>query len=194
MAGFCRRASSSASRPAPLGQTITMKKLYLLRHAKSSWEASDVPDHDRPLAARGERAALLMGRYMAQERLVPDLILCSTALRSVQTRELAAEQWPVSPPTEFDRSLYLNGKRAILQRLAKVGDEVGSVLVIGHNPDLQDLTLALSSPGNGTLRLQAQAKFPSGALAVLHLPIHHWSEVLHTHGSLVDLAMPKELV
>lgn len=184
----------SVTAGASYDQTNTMKKLYLLRHAKSSWEASDVPDHDRPLAARGERAALLMGRYMAQTGLVPDLILCSTALRSVQTRALAVSQWDTVPPTEYDRSLYLNGKRAILQCLARVDDEVGSVLVIAHNPDLQDLTLALSSHGNGALRQQAQAKFPSGALAVLHLPVHHWSEILASHGSLVDLALPKELV
>ncbi len=171
-----------------------MKKLFLLRHAKSSWEQPELADHERPLSPRGERSALVMGRYMAQRRLIPDIILCSTARRTVETRLLTLSQWPSEPPTEFDRKLYLSGARAIMMRLAQLDDTLRSAMVIGHNPDLQDLTLRLSAGSNMPLRSIAEAKFPTSALAVLHLPTDRWADVLHLTGILVDLETPKKLV
>ena len=171
-----------------------MKKLYLLRHAKSSWEAADLADHDRPLGPRGERASLVVGRYILQRGLIPDLIICSTARRSRETRDLAAGQWPAQPPTQYDQEIYLNGRRAILKRLSRVNTDIGSVLVVGHSPDLQDLTLALAAGGDVPLRRKAREYFPTGTLAVFHLPIETWSNILRSEGTLVELVTPKSLV
>lgn len=171
-----------------------MKKLYLLRHAKSSWEAADLADHDRPLGPRGERGALVVGRYILQRGFIPDLIICSTARRARETRDLAVGQWPAVPQTRYDHEIYLNGRRAILKRLSRVDRPVGSVLIVGHSPDLQDLTLALAAGGDVPLRRKAQEHFPTGTLAVFHLPIDAWSDILRSEGTLVELVTPKSLV
>ena len=171
-----------------------MKNLLLLRHAKSSWDAVDLADHDRPLGPRGERAALVVGRYILQRGLVPDLVICSTARRARETRSLASSQWPLQPETTYAHDVYLNGRRAILELLSKTDDSVGSVMVVGHSPDLQDLTLALASGGDVPLRRKAKDQFPTGTLAMLRLPIDTWKGVLNTSGTLVELTTPKNLV
>ena len=175
-------------------KSLDMKKLYLLRHAKSSWEALDMADHERPLAARGERAALVMGRYIEQRRLLPDLVLCSTAVRSIETLRLTATQWSGTPKTEFDRSLYLTGQRAILERIAAVDRSVTAVMVIAHNPDLQDLTVRLIGGEDVPMRQLAERKFPTAALAVFHLAIERWSDIRSATGTMVELETPKTLV
>ncbi len=171
-----------------------MKRLSLLRHAKSSWEASGLADHDRPLERRGERAALVMGRYIAQQSLVPDLVLCSTAVRATETRALVVSQWPGEPPTDYDRGLYLSGVAAIRRRVSQVDDGVGHVLVIGHNPDLQDLTLTLAAGNHAPLRRKAEQKFPTAALAVMHFSFDRWSALMKSQGTLCVVAAPRDLV
>lgn len=171
-----------------------MKKLYILRHAKSSWDAMDLPDHDRPLAPRGERAALVMGRYMAQRDLIPDMVICSTATRSVETLRLVASQWECDVPAVRDRSLYLTGARTIRQRVAQTEEPVKVILVIGHNPDLHDLTVELAEPGSQAHRRLAETKFPTSALAVFHFTISDWPSLRSASGTLVDLKTPKVLV
>ena len=171
-----------------------MKKLYVLRHAKSSWEDMDLPDHDRPLAPRGERAALVMGRYMAQRALVPDLVICSTATRSLETLRLVSSQWESDVPVIRDRSLYLTGARTIRQRVAQTEEPTNVILVIGHNPDLHDLTVALAEPDSQAHRRLAEIKFPTSALAVFHFAIPDWPSLRSASGTLVDLKTPKVLV
>lgn len=171
-----------------------MKRLSVLRHAKSSWEHSDLADHDRPLELRGERAALLMGRYMAQQRLIPDVILCSTAARAKATQALVVSQWPAAPDTTFDRQLYLTGVPTIRRRIARTADEVEHILVIGHNPDLQDLVLTLAAGNHAPLRRKAESKFPTAALAVLQFSFGTWSSLPSSKGTLCELTVPRELV
>src|SRR6056297_1143050 len=91
-----------------------MRTLYVLRHAKSGWDDPTLHDHDRPLDLRGERAALIMGRYMAQRRFVPDLVLCSTARRAQETRALPAAQWGAEPRLGSARAPVRYGERALL--------------------------------------------------------------------------------
>ncbi len=171
-----------------------MKTLLLLRHAKSGWDDPDLADHDRPLDWQGERAALVIGRYMQQEDLIPELVLCSTARRAMETHWLVSSQWTNPPPAEFDRGLYLTGDRALLHRLAQVDDRFKSVLVVGHNPDLHDLVLALARRGDPALLAAARDRFPTAAFAVIKLPIEHWAEILTATGFLLGLATPKTLV
>lgn len=171
-----------------------MKQLCLLRHAKSDWGDPSLPDHDRPLSERGERAAPAVGRYIAQRGLVPDLVLCSTARRAVDTLALVVPQWPAQPPVEHDPGLYLCGEVALRKRLAALPDGVDRVLLVGHNPDLQDLLETLSGGAQTPLMRQALEKFPTGAFAVLDLPIDRWRAVARTTGRLVDFTTPKALV
>jgi phosphohistidine phosphatase len=167
-----------------------MKQLYLLRHAKSSWDDSSLDDHDRPLAPRGECAARLIARYVRDKGIRPGLVLCSTALRATQTLEpLRAE---IGGDTEvlIERELYGALHDEILNRLRHVPESVGSVLMIGHNPGMEDLALALF--GRGPLRLRLEEKFPTAALATLAVSVV-WSQLGRGNAELVDYVTPKDL-
>lgn len=171
-----------------------MKTLYVLRHAKSGWDDPDLADHDRPLDLRGERAALVMGRYLAQRRFIPDLILCSTARRAVDTRTLVTSQWPEEPRVVCDRTLYLTGEKTVLQRLAGVPDDVRAVLLIAHNPDLHELAVALARRGDQERLADLAAKFPTAAFAAIKLPLDRWADVAGVAGTLINYTVPKQLV
>ncbi len=188
-----RRSPDDASEIPELPDSA-MRTLYVLRHAKSGWDDPTLHDHDRPLDLRGERAALVMGRYMAQRRFVPDLVLCSTAVRAQQTRALAATQWGAEPPVESDRDLYLTGERMLLKRLAQVPDEVRAVLLVGHNPDLHDLVVALARRGSEELLAGLAARFPTAAFAAIKLPLLHWKDIAGAAGTLFCYTVPRELV
>lgn len=171
-----------------------MKTLYLLRHAKSDWSLPGQDDHDRPLASRGERAALLIGRYIAQNQTPPDTILCSSATRARQTLDLAASQWPEKPPVTVDSALYLAGAAGLKARLAKLSDSIDLVMVVGHNPDMQELTRNLAKDGPRDLMDAVASKFPTAALAAISLPIDRWQDIKGAAGTLLKFATPKQLV
>ncbi|MEQ8967073.1 MAG: histidine phosphatase family protein [Azospirillaceae bacterium] len=171
-----------------------MKTLYLLRHAKSAWDDPTLDDHDRPLAPRGERAAVLMGRYLAQCQIAPELVLCSTARRAMDTRALAFSQLGGEPTTEFERALYLAGRKGVLARLAAVAGGYASILVIGHNPDLHDLARGLADTGDPSGLSALAAKLPTAGFVALELDIDDWADIAKAHGRLVDFKAPRDLV
>lgn len=170
-----------------------MKTLYLLRHAKSDWSDDGLSDHDRPLAARGEKACPAMGRYLADHGFVPDRVLCSTAERARDTLARVASQWDRMPPTDFDQALYLASPARILRRLADAPDDAASVMVVGHNPGLNQILERLAVNGDGEARRNAAEKFPTCAFAAIELPIDRWSEVEGAEGTLVHFTTPRTL-
>jgi phosphohistidine phosphatase len=163
-----------------------MRHLYLLRHAKSSWKETGIPDHDRPLAGRGRKAAKAMAKYLHAEGVRPDLVLCSSATRARQTFErlepLKARE------VHIERELYGADAATLLARLRDVPEGVGSVMVIAHNPGIEDLTrvLALSDGELGE-------KFPTGALATLAFSDREWASLERGTAELVDFVRPREL-
>src|SRR4051794_26437716 len=122
-----------------------MKRLYLLRHAKSSWKDPGLADHDRPLAGRGRRAAKAVARHLREQGIDPELVLCSTARRARETLE-RLEPALGRGAVRVEPVLYGADAGALLEHLRGVSDAVGSVLVIGHNPGLQRLALGLARP------------------------------------------------
>ena len=148
-----------------------MKRLYVLRHAKSSWDDPARSDHDRPLAPRGRRAAKSMARHMREQHVEPELVLCSTAKRALQTLE-RIEPALGRRAVQVEAELYAAGAQELLERLQAVDDAVGSVMVIGHNPGLEDLVLALARPS--PRRREVEAKYPTAALATLDLDAGRW--------------------
>jgi len=163
-----------------------MKRLYLLRHAKSSWKDTTLADHDRPLAGRGRRAAAAMADHMAQHQIVPDLVLCSTAVRTRETYERLQ-----AAPVRFERRLYAASADDLLELVRTLPDDVGTVLLIGHNPGIEDLALRLARPSPERDRLQA--KFPTAALATLELTGSRWSELEPGCASLIAFVRPSDL-
>lgn len=171
-----------------------MRTLYLLRHAKSSWEDSSLADHDRPLAPRGRRAAPAMGRLMREEGFVPELVLCSTSERTRTTWARVAPFLGDDLQVEFDRELYGASAGRLLQIVRDLTDDVSRVLLIGHNPGLEMLANALAGeegPADELARMRR--KFPTAALAVLAADEEHWS-ALEAGGCRLDrFVRPKDL-
>jgi phosphohistidine phosphatase len=164
---------------------MSFKQLELLRHAKSSWADPDLADHDRPLNARGRAAAALVGRHLHQETAPPDLVLCSSATRTRQTLKLLELGGKVQVKVEDD--LYGAGSASLLARLKAVPATVGTVLLIGHNPGMEDLARLLDRDG-----LASVEKFPTAALAVLRFDIGAWSELNPGTGHLATFFTPRD--
>lgn len=167
-----------------------MKTLILLRHAKSDWADPSLGDHDRPLAPRGRAAAPLMGAWLKAHGPMPDLVLCSTATRARQTLELVLQAWGIAPETNFDRGLYLAGGAGVLAWLRRAPDTAATVLLVGHNPDLEQLSRRLATDGDPAALARLAAKYPTAGLAVIELPGDRWADAAGP-GRLLAFETPK---
>jgi len=170
-------------------------QLFLLRHAKSSWDDLSIPDHDRPLSKRGRKAAATMRQLFKSEKITPELIYVSSAQRTMQTLELL-QPWERPPKVEVKKALYMAPAPQILELLRKIPDSARVVLLIGHNPGLQELAILLlggddraaeDTPG----RRLADA-YPTGALAQFALDCP-WSQTGSGAGRLTRFVTPREL-
>jgi phosphohistidine phosphatase len=141
------------------------RKLVLMRHAKSAWP--DVPDHDRPLARRGQRDAPVMGRWLLTAGHRPDQVLCSTARRARETWQLAQARLGCTPPVSFDDRVYTDPARRLLDLIRQVDPSLGAVLLVGHDPAIPELALMLANSRAPALIERMQVKFPTAAIAVL---------------------------
>ncbi len=173
-----------------------MRRLLLLRHAKSD-RTSSVRDHDRPLAPRGRRDAPAIGKLMRKQDLMPNRVLCSGAKRTRQTWELVSPQIGPEPEVEFSEALYLTPWNAIVNLLRQTPAATKTLLVIGHNPGLEDCAAALLRPkagaGEGPRRAAMGAKFPTAALAVLDCDISEWSQLAPGCAALAAFMRPRDL-
>jgi phosphohistidine phosphatase len=170
-----------------------MKRLYLLRHAKSDRSDPDLVDSKRPLNRRGRRAAPAIGRLMRKEKLIPDVTLCSTARRTLETWEALAPALKTEVPLKTSRRLYLAGPGQILRQIRELPEAADSALVIGHNPGLQSLALDLVGGGDAAGRTRLAAKLPTAGLVVLDFPVDQWSEIGAGAGTLERFVAPRDL-
>ncbi|MFD5478274.1 SixA phosphatase family protein [Streptomyces hawaiiensis] len=166
------------------------RRLVVLRHAKSAWPL-DVADHERPLAPRGRRDAPAAGRALADADLLPDLALCSTAVRARRTWDLAAAEWGTPPPVRRDRRLYAAGPSGLLTVVHEVPAEVETLLLIGHNPGLEELVLALAGDGLDDTLEQVRTKFPTSAIAVLSWRGTAWRALAPGTALLTSVTVPR---
>lgn len=171
-------------------------RLLLLRHAKSDW-SKDIDDHDRALSERGRKAAPEMARYMQSNDYLPEAVLCSTARRTKDTLELLLSAWIKKPPVRFERGLYLSEWPALLATLKKAPAQVSPLLLVGHNPGIEQLAIALArQPNDAAERARLKRltqKFPTAALAVLDFEIQSWRNLKPGFGQLADYVRPKDL-
>jgi phosphohistidine phosphatase len=170
-----------------------MLTLSLLRHAKSDWSSPGMDDFDRPLAERGRIAAPRMGAYMAGEGLRPQLILCSSARRTRQTLDLVLPELAHKPDVQFEKGLYLAPASLMLARLHKVADGVAHVMMVGHDPGMHELAVALSGTGDPQSLRALGVKFPTAGLAVIAFDTAHWAQVAPGAGRLLRFVTPKTL-
>lgn len=170
-----------------------MFRLMFLRHAKSSWPSSRMQDAARPLSERGEAAARLMGAYMAHHSLIPDRILCSPARRTRETWAGIATQWPVNMDVVFDQRLYEATPQSILSVIRGQDEAARTLLVIGHNPGLQEAAELLIAAGDVELRERLREKFPTAALAVIDFAIDQWRSIHERSGRLDRYVVPRSV-
>lgn len=143
-----------------------LRRLVVLRHAKSA-RPEGVEDHRRPLAPRGTRDAPAAGRALAEADCLPDLALCSPAVRARRTWQLASAEWGTPPPVRYDPRLYAADVPDLLEVVREVPPEVETLLLVGHNPGLEDLVLDLAGDGLDDTLDRVRTKFPTSAIAVL---------------------------
>ncbi|WP_332683056.1 SixA phosphatase family protein [Bosea sp. (in: a-proteobacteria)] len=169
-----------------------MRRLMLLRHAKSSWPANTV-DRDRPLAVRGREAAPVMGRYLAEELLFPDLVLISPAKRTAETWELVRPMLPEKPGTHFEPRIYESPSERLLKVVQEVEPTVRTLLMIGHNPGFEELATRLASHGDRYAAARMTQKYPTCGLAVLDFDIEDWRDLVPRSGRLDRFVTPASL-
>jgi phosphohistidine phosphatase len=171
-----------------------MRRLLLLRHAKSDWSRPGQPDRNRALNARGRSAAPIVGAYLAQHGLVPELALVSTAERTRETWALLAPHLPRMPKVVFEDRLYNAGPDAILELVQEAPRGAATLLVLGHNPGMQQLAAALSASGDVETRARIGEKFPTAALAVIGFAAADWAGARVQGGRLERFVVPAKLV
>ena len=171
-----------------------MRRLLLLRHAKSSWDNPRLADFDRPLNPRGRRDAPRMGIAMRAWGYVPDLVLCSTARRTRDTWALIGPRLAADVPVTYLDRLYEADAETLLCAVRNAPPGAGTVLLIGHNPGIEILTRRLAGPGSDPAGLrQVNAKYPTCALAVLGLENGDWSGLRDRGAVLRQFVRPREL-
>jgi phosphohistidine phosphatase len=170
-----------------------MRRLLLLRHAKSSWDTPGLADLDRPLAPRGRQTAPLMAQLMAKRRWVPDLVLCSQAERVRETWQLMAPLLGEQIASKTLRTIYPGAPSRLLMVLHRAPDEARTLLLIGHNPGLAAFATSLCGGGPKKALARMSAKFPTAGLAVIAFDAERWSEVAGGAGRLEAFVRPKDL-
>lgn len=171
---------------------MLVRWLYLLRHAKSSWDTPDLADIDRPLAGRGRRDAEAMAAYLHRQSIVPGLVLCSPARRTRQTLK-PLKRWLSGSSIVFDDGLYAASADQLLARVQEIDDGVESALLIAHEPAIRELGLLLAGEGDQAARTRMEEKFPTGALAALALASDHWSSIRPADADLRWFVRPKDI-
>jgi phosphohistidine phosphatase len=167
-----------------------LRRLVVLRHAKSAWPAG-VPDHGRPLAPRGLRDAPAAGIALAEADSLPDLALCSTAVRARQTWESASAEWGTPPPVRYEPRLYATDVADLLDVVHQVPPEVETLLLIGHNPGLAELVLELAGDSLDDALDEVRVKFPTSAIAVLAWHGRTWQDLAPGTALLTGLIVPR---
>ena len=173
-------------------------RLLLFRHAKSDRAAGKhVDDHDRPLNARGRAAAPRMGAYMHSQGLIPERVLCSTAKRTRETLDLVLPHFSPKPEIAYTRALYLADWAALLKQVHATPASCRTLMMVGHNPGIERLAIALALRTSGPAELsraeKLAEKFPTAALAVLEADGDAWSTFKPGSARLVDFVRPKDL-
>lgn len=160
-----------------------MKRLILMRHAKSGWDDPTLDDHDRPLNQRGRLAATLMGAYLSDANLIPDRALISSAARTQETWARMA----LDRPSDIKPDLYLAGPLAIITAAQEADDAASTLLILGHQPGMEDAANRFCT--DATLD-----GYPTAKITAVGFDVTSWADIQFNTGSLLHEATPKALV
>lgn len=173
---------------------LTVKKLTLLRHAKSGWDDPVSRDFDRPLNTKGKRAAHRIGEYLREHHIGFDHVVASPAVRVVETIEHLAEGTGETIAPAWDKRVYLASAVSLLDVVQEADDRYDSLLLVGHNPGLEDLVLMMvpDKPGDEA-RDQVEEKFPTASIAEISFPVDRWEDIRPNSGTLSLFVRPRDL-
>lgn len=176
------------------GDSKSVKRLGLFRHAKSSWKDTDLRDFDRGLNTRGRKGAAMMGKHINSYGLAWDVVLASPALRVRETLDRALPALQPAPRVIWDEQLYLANVPTMIDILHQADASADAIMLAGHNPGLQDMLLAMvSEAARDALFDDAMRKFPTAAFAVLELDIASWADLDEGCGRMIHFARPRDL-
>jgi phosphohistidine phosphatase len=167
-----------------------VKRLFLLRHAKSAWDDPTLRDRDRPLAPRGRKAAKRVARWAKRHDVRPQLVVCSSAVRARQTLERVRPGLG-DPAVWIEVTLYAAAADTLLTRVRALPEDVDAAMLIGHNPGLMDLALLLAAPGPN--RKRARSNIPTGALVALEIDAALWAGVQPGEARMTRFVAPRDL-
>lgn len=171
-----------------------MKRLTLLRHAKSDWDDPVKRDFDRPLNGRGKRAALLMGQYARSKAMTFDHLIASPAVRVRETLDSFAEGYEAPFEPEWDRRIYLASASTLLDIVRDIPNSANEAFMAGHNPGFEDLILTLvADDGSSPLRHDVEVKFPTASIAVMELAVDRWEDAGDGCAALRSFTRPRDL-
>jgi phosphohistidine phosphatase len=171
-----------------------LKILGLFRHAKSDWQDPRARDFDRPLNARGRKGAAIMGKHVKDHGVRWERMVSSPAIRCAETIEIACQAAGQPVAVQWDRRIYLASSVTLADLLREQAGDPASILMVGHNPGLEDLIFDLvPDDGSSPLRDVVEEKFPTASFAVLELDIDKWSDLKDRCARLVHLTRPRDL-
>lgn len=170
-----------------------MRRLILLRHAKAERAQPGEKDHERALTDRGRADAARIGAYMTRHRLIPNRALVSTSARTRETWALVAKAFSKAPPARFDERIYESSPQAILAVISEAGAKAETLLVVGHNPSVQELAAMLTASGDVDARRRLKEEFPTAAIAVITFAADDWANIHPRGGRLEHFVSPKWL-
>jgi phosphohistidine phosphatase len=159
-----------------------MKKLFMLRHAKSSWDNHDLADFDRPLNAEGLEAAPFMGNFFYEKQVQPDVIISSPAKRAKQTAILVRESAQFDSKIQYEEKVYEASPLTLVQIISALDDKHESLLLVGHNPGFEGLIKLLTGEA---------LDLPTAGFVTINLQINSWSETTAGSGKLELFTSPK---
>ena len=169
-----------------------MRTLTLLRHAKSAWDDPVERDFDRPLNGKGRRAAARIGRYMAEQGLMFDKVIASPALRVIQTIEGIEDGFGKPLPADHDKRIYMASAATLLDVVRGTDDGCERLLMVGHNPGLEDLVLLLVPESAGGARDEVEMKYPTATIAELSFA-GSWADLDERMAALTRFVRPRDL-
>ena len=171
-----------------------MKRLTLLRHAKSDWDDPVARDFDRPLNRRGEKAAMIVGQFARSRKMAFDLLVASPAVRVTQTLDTFLVGYGDALEPHWDRRIYLASAATLFDVIRDLPETAHNVLMAGHNPGLEELILELV-PDDGTspLREEVEVKFPTASLAAMDLAVDRWVDAHKGVATLASFTRPRDI-
>jgi phosphohistidine phosphatase len=167
-----------------------MSELYLLRHAKAVAQDEGFADRDRKLIEKGRQAALTIADWIEQHELRPDLVLCSPSARTRETLDLILAAFRRRPELVYEQEIYLADADKLLERLRKLPDSVGRVMIVGHNPGLQELAVSLADTKAGPLAAKLALGLPTATLVRFEV-VTEWAALTKRGARLIAVVSPK---